>query len=272
MIELDFNLVGQSGPRAADTLRRLLVPRILERLPQAELVILYGSAARGELTADSDIDVMVFLPKKQLQQIGADFGQLADEVWGRTPVDLGVPFPLELLFADEAWNNDFLLYALHEALPLHDPRGLLAGRQRVLAKWPPEVRRQKTVFVGRKIIDWLARLEQRVRKRDQLGAAAIRAKIIKYNLILLHLRQNQFWVASNLYYSAKRLPGSERFLASADRCVANLLSDRADDYLGQLTKQIQEEIIQAGLLPQNFFANYRPWRQPLRYRISENLL
>ena len=43
--------------------------------PQGSMVLLFGSRARGQARKDSDWDILIVLPKNQLQQ--ADYGQVS---------------------------------------------------------------------------------------------------------------------------------------------------------------------------------------------------
>lgn len=269
MVIIDNNFIGKSGEEISKTLRTDLAPKIIGRLPKAALVILYGSAARGKMSEGSDVDVMVFLPRKNLTPAFAAMGELADLVWQNSSIDLAAPFPVELLYEDEVWNRDFLLHSLKEALPLYDPRNILPERQKSLAVFPEKVRQEKIIFTGHKIISWLARLQQAERRKDSLSAAAIRAKIIKLNIILLNLKDGNFWVANHLYASLANQPGIRKL---ADECVANIASEKADEFLGELTKVVLEKIVASGFLPKDFYASYKPWVKPLRYKISEALL
>ena len=55
--------------------RELIVRRILDGLPQAQAVYLFGSSATGAMRGDSDIDIAVLLPPAIAREAGTLAGQ-----------------------------------------------------------------------------------------------------------------------------------------------------------------------------------------------------
>ena len=89
-----------------------LLTRLLERYPQFELAILFGSQATGGVTGDSDIDLALLsdapipgsLKLELIERIGAEFGRPVDIVdlfFAAEPI-LGQVFKGRRLFGDDA--------------------------------------------------------------------------------------------------------------------------------------------------------------------------
>jgi len=65
--------------------------RVSDFAPEVQSVILFGSAARGQVTARSDIDVLVLAPnseEKEFKSLMDSVDRLANEVSGRYPLRL----------------------------------------------------------------------------------------------------------------------------------------------------------------------------------------
>jgi len=65
--------------------------RVLDFLPQTQCLVLYGSAARGEITKTSDVDILALvpnLPQTQFNELMKDVDKLAREVVATYPVNL----------------------------------------------------------------------------------------------------------------------------------------------------------------------------------------
>jgi len=68
-----------------------LTKRILDFLPQVQCMILFGSAARGEMTGTSDIDLLAIvpnLPQESFNRFMGDVDRIAREVAGVYPLNL----------------------------------------------------------------------------------------------------------------------------------------------------------------------------------------
>ena len=66
-----------------------LVRRIVEAVHPLR-IILFGSAARGEMAPDSDVDVMVVMPEGTHRRRTMEF--LHTQLWG-------IPFPVDIIVA-----------------------------------------------------------------------------------------------------------------------------------------------------------------------------
>ena len=90
-----------SGTVDADILERLIDTVV--RTADPERVILFGSAARGELTDDSDIDILVVKDQCQPLELAGDIHvALPAEVH---PVDIIVVWPEDLeIYQDTPWR------------------------------------------------------------------------------------------------------------------------------------------------------------------------
>ena len=53
---------GTVSPSLAPEIVQDLIQRIRRAVPETVRIVLFGSAARGELTPDSDVDVLVVIP------------------------------------------------------------------------------------------------------------------------------------------------------------------------------------------------------------------
>lgn len=97
----------------AAELQRLL-PALIRWQPQ--LVLLFGSLARGDVAAASDIDLLVVMPSEEpFVRRGA---ALRRELACRYPLDLFVYTPEE--FAAMRQSNPLILQALREGRVLHE--------------------------------------------------------------------------------------------------------------------------------------------------------
>jgi predicted nucleotidyltransferase len=68
-----------------------LTKRFLDYIPQVQCVILFGSAARGEMTKTSDVDLLAIvpnMPQESLNQLMKDVDKMTREVAGVYPVNL----------------------------------------------------------------------------------------------------------------------------------------------------------------------------------------
>ena len=103
---------------ANDALQREVVRRILAILPQAQTILLFGSRARGDFRADSDVDIVVVSPG--LPATGPRSVALQLALRG-----LGLGFDLLVLTPDE-WQAGRLrpgtvaAEAAHEGRILHE--------------------------------------------------------------------------------------------------------------------------------------------------------
>jgi len=76
------------------------IKRASESVPEAQSIILFGSAARGQITPRSDIDVLVLTPDSQEQQFKRlmdSIDRLAGETSGRHPAKLA---PVVMMMKD----------------------------------------------------------------------------------------------------------------------------------------------------------------------------
>lgn len=67
------------------------VKRLLDFLPEVQSAVLFGSAARGEATKGSDVDVLILVPKvneQEFKQLSKSVSDLASRVRSRFPVRL----------------------------------------------------------------------------------------------------------------------------------------------------------------------------------------
>lgn len=256
--------------RMVQNLRETFLPKLLKKFPVLQkkgLVFLYGSTALGSATKHSDVDVMVFLPNAELKARGNDLDTLAKEVWRDFNIDLVFNEPLELLWSDNAWNNDFVLYILTQAKSLHDPENILAERQKHFAKLPAEVRRDKIIFLGWEIIQTLVRIGQATAKSDLLSAVAHRAKLIKLNLALLLFLHGEVFDRHNLCASAKRNPRLAGFVPLVLECLDKINLPTCDDCLLRLVNIVNLEVIKQKWLSADFYSKWNPHTQPLRYGV-----
>lgn len=269
------NFAGKSGSEAAVALNKTFVPMLLDRLPimRAEgLAMLYGSTVMGTSGPGSDIDVMLFLPERFIRSREPELNRLSEQAWDEFSVDLVFRYPLELLNSDRFWGDDFLLYCLWQGVALYDRQGILPGRKTFFSNYSAEVLRDKIISCGSEIMRWLMRLEKYSALGDNLGIVSMRTKLIKLNIILLHLRHNLYFDSHNL--SAALNIRSELFSQRVlvESCVRAIGSPECDEFLVRLTEAVQAEVVSAGLLPEKFFGTWRQRRQPVRYPLRVSWL
>lgn len=74
--------------------------RILDFLPQVQCLVLYGSAARGEMTRTSDVDILTLVPnltRESFNQLMKDVDRLARDVTAIYPVNIA---PITMTLGD----------------------------------------------------------------------------------------------------------------------------------------------------------------------------
>ena len=106
-----------TGTIDADVLARLI--EAVVRTADPERVVLFGSAARGELTADSDIDILVVKDQCQPMELAGEIHvALPAEVH---PIDVIVVWPEDLdTYRDTPWRP--ISSALREGRTLYVKR------------------------------------------------------------------------------------------------------------------------------------------------------
>jgi hypothetical protein len=265
-----FNFIHKPIAESVAILKDTFVPFLTEKVPPVwseGIVLLYGSAVEGKLASGSDVDILLVLPKGQLLKYRAGLGQLSSDCWKTSPIDISFAVSVEDLFSENAWNNDFLLHVLSRAVVLHDPKLLMPTVMQRFKAMPETVRKDKIISAGWQTIKWLTRLGRKVTKGDHLGAATARAKLIKLSIVLLHLKEGMYWDSHDLYFSAKNNFAFKSYWDSIDVCVAQI-SNGDDECLLHFIKSVQADIVEAGLLPKEFYKQWEPWKNPRPYSVS----
>jgi len=83
--------MGVDQPLMSDIVRRIL------SVAQPDKIILFGSAATGKMTRDSDIDLLIVEPDTSNQR--NEYVRITKSLWG-------INYPFDILFITTQWFED----------------------------------------------------------------------------------------------------------------------------------------------------------------------
>jgi hypothetical protein len=227
--------------------------------------MLYGSAALGKARPDSDLDVMLFLAEPKFKKNRKKLAQLAAVVQEKFLIDLSFNNSWEVFNSEQLWGNDFLLYCLWQGQSIYDPENIFLERKEYFSKYSNEVLKDKIISAGSEIMRWLVRLGKYTDANDKLGAVSVLSKIIKLNIILLHLRHNLYFDSHKLITSLNSYQEMSNYKALVYETVEKIAEPICLDLVVKLTKQVQTDLVASGLLPDRFYASWEKWENPLKY-------
>ena len=99
--------------------------RRLERVEGLRALAVYGSVARGEAGADSDVDVLLVVDKTDADSIREEYGSLRLTLDGESKLCMAEVYTVEEYRNSLVHGSEFLAAAREEAHVIHDPERLV---------------------------------------------------------------------------------------------------------------------------------------------------
>lgn len=268
---------AQENPKnISGLLKKSLLPDLISCFPffqKQGIILFHGSAARGNATEGSDIDVMILLPRKVRDEYINEFYKIRKKYEKNGPIRLSYGITIEPFELEEIWNDEMLLKTIQEAFVIHDPNQLFPVLQKKFAQYPEVIKKEKVISLVFKLFQFQELIQRYLIKGNMIEAIELRLKLFKLIMILLKTKENEYYDGKYLYKDLTRDKKHKYYLQNIDLAFSKLKSSECDKITNKMIDKISKELMQKKLLPRKFIVGWQQWpMKKFKYKINPIML